>query len=174
MAMYESVKKYGKGKSSVRKIKDKMFQIPMEEPLPDFESLKRVLRGEKKPERVHFVELLMDEKVKKDIVERFFGKRWIPYSSENKEKYLLQDIDFWSRMGYDYIRVSGGGEVTLNWPGAIRKTEDIFSLSRGERIWAEEGKGIISSWEDFEKYPWPNPQKIDYSPSLLSNKNLAG
>jgi uroporphyrinogen decarboxylase len=145
---------------------------PVRNPEPDFVSLKEVLGGKKKPEKIYFVELLMDEEIKRSVVEKLFRKRWVPYSSENEKSYLLQDIDFWYRMGYDYIRVSGGGRVTLSWQRDIRETGDTAVLSRGERVWVEEGQGIISSWEDFEKYQWPDPKKIDYFPYEFTAKNL--
>jgi len=141
-------------------------------PEPDFEGLITVLKGEKKPARVHFVELLMDEEIKKTVVEKFFGEKWIPYSPEDQRPYLLQDINFWYSMGYDYIRVVGGGRVTLNWQRNIREAGDTAAISRGERVWVEEGTGVISSWDDFEKYPWPDTKKIDYSPYEFSSKNL--
>ncbi len=50
--------------------------------------------------------------------------------------------------------------------------EDTAALAIGERHWAEEGKGIISSWEDFEKYPWPSPEKIDLWPFEFLSTNL--
>ena len=28
--------------------------------------------------------------------------------------------------------------------------------------WAEEHAGPIQSWEDLEKYPWPDPDAVDY------------
>jgi len=149
-----------------------MFGVPLEKPSPDWETFERVLRGETRPERVRFVELLMDEEVKKNITENFLGKRWVAYSPDTREEYLLQDVNFWHRMGYDYIRVTGGGEVSLSWPGKIRETEDTAVLSRGKRHWAEEGRGIIGSWEDFEKYLWPEPEKIDYSPYEFTSKHL--
>ncbi len=148
------------------------MKIPLETPHPDFEALEKVLKGEKQPERVHFVELVMDEEVKKSITEKSLGKRWVPYSPRDKEAYLLQDIQFWYRMGYDYIRTYGGGEVTLPWPGRTREGEDTASLSRGTRSWLEEGRGIIASWEDFERYPWPELEEIDYSPYEFTSRNL--
>ncbi|MBN1445414.1 MAG: hypothetical protein JW957_04840 [Candidatus Omnitrophica bacterium] len=130
------------------------------------------MKKREKPKKVHFVELLMDEEIRKIIVEDLFGKKWISYSKENEKPYLLQDVDFWYRMGYDYIRFVGGGKVTLSWRRNVRETKDTAVVSRGERIWVEEGAGIISSWENFEKYPWPDVKKIDYSPYKFISENL--
>ena len=47
----------------------KNFKVPLKEPKPDFETFREVLEGKKKAGRVHFVELLMDEEIKKYITE---------------------------------------------------------------------------------------------------------
>ena len=146
----------------------KNLKVPLKNPKPDFKTFREVLEGRKKAERVYFVELLMDEEIKKYITENLFGERWISYSPERREDYWKQDINFWYKMSYDYIRVSGG----LNFPGKSRETKDTAFLSQEKRGWAEEGKGPISSWQDFEKYPWPKAEEIDYSSYEFTSKNL--
>jgi len=149
-----------------------MFEAPAKKRSPDFDLLEKVITGKAPPERVHFVELGIDAEVREVVTEKVLGKKWVPYSSQTREAYLLQDIRFWHQMGYDYIRVCGGGEVTLGWPGRSREAADTAGLSRGSRQWTEEGRGIIGSWEDFEKYPWPTPDEIDYSPYEFTARNL--
>ena len=146
----------------------KNLKVPLRKPKPDFKSFREVLEGRKSAERVHFVELLMDEEIKKHITENLLGKKWIPYSAEMMEDYWKQNINFWYRMGYDYIHVMGG----LNFPGKLREGEDTASLSKEKRVWAEEGKGPIASWQDFEKYPWPKAEEIDYSSYEFTSQNL--
>jgi len=143
------------------------MQVPLENPSPDFESLKRVLKGER-AKKVHFVELGIDKEIKEYITENLLGKKWIPLTSESKENYWKQEIYFWYRMGYDYIRVSGG----LDFPTKYKESEDTASLSRGKRNWIEEGKGMISSWEEFEEYPWPKLEDMDFSHYEFVSKNL--
>ena len=47
------------------------------------------------------------------------------------------------------------GDVWINHPSPKRRrTGDTAALSRGEREWVEEGRGLISSWEEFERFPW--------------------
>jgi uroporphyrinogen decarboxylase len=43
---------------------------------------------------------------------------------------------------------------------------------RKEREWTEEHRGPIQSWEDFEKYPWPEVSSIDMRPLEWLDKNL--
>lgn len=58
---------------------------------PDFEELKKVIRGEKKAEKVHFVELLMDYEIKKVVTEQYLGEKWIEPADNNKANYIKQD-----------------------------------------------------------------------------------
>ena len=143
------------------------LEVPLKNPKPDFEELKKVIKG-KKAEKVHFVELLMDYEVKKYITERYFGEDWIEYSEENKEKYIKQEINFWYKLGYDYVRIAGG----IVFYGKSRKTKDTAILSKGERGWVEEGVGMIKDWSDFENYPWQKKEEIDYSLYEIASKNL--
>lgn len=137
-------------------------------PSPDFEEFKKVLKGEKEAERVHFVELLMDYEIQREITEKYLNKKWVPATEETMKEFRMQDINFWHKLGYDYIRVSGG----INFVGKGRQTEDTASLSKGERNWTEEGTGMIGNWEDFEKYPWPRQEEFDFSAYEFVSKNL--
>jgi uroporphyrinogen decarboxylase len=143
------------------------LKVLLKNPEPDFEEFKKVIKG-KKAERVHFVELLMDYEVKKYITEKYFGEKWIDYSEENKEKFIKQEINFWYKLGYDYVRIAGG----IVFYGKSRKTKDTAILSKGERGWVEEGTGMIKDWNDFENYPWQKKEEIDYSIYEIASKNL--
>jgi len=146
-----------------------MLKVPIKKPKPDFEEFKKVIKGEKDAEKVHFVELLMDLEIKKHITEKFINKKWVEFSEGTKEIFWKQEINFWYKLGYDYIRI-GGGVNFISTKG--RKGKDTASLSRGERTWVEEGKGMIESWQDFENYPWPKPEDFDYSSYEIVSKNL--
>lgn len=98
----------------------------------------------------------MDEEIIRCVTEKYLHRDWIqPRDRESQEKYYLNYIQFWYRLGYDYLRVSGG----LNFPSKKRTAEDTASLKRDKRSWTEEGIGIIASWKDFEEYPWENVEK---------------
>ena len=43
--------------------------FPLSDPKPDFESMEKVIKGEKKPEKVHFVEEFVDAEVANYIVQ---------------------------------------------------------------------------------------------------------
>jgi uroporphyrinogen decarboxylase len=44
--------------------------------------------------------------------------------------------------------------------------------SRGERTWVNESKGPVTTWEEFETYPWPEPGNLDTSPIEWMDRNL--
>ncbi len=142
------------------------MEIFQKRPEPDFEEFRKVLMGEKDADRVHLVELLFDQEIKREITEKYLGERWVDLSIP--EKFYLQEMNFWYRMGYDYVRMAGG----LFFRQKVRETADTAGLSRGQRGWAEEGTGIIQTWEDFEKYPWQKKEEIDYTPYEVVSRNL--
>lgn len=144
------------------------LKVPLKKPRPDFEKFKKVILGEERADKTHFVELVIDYEVKKYITEKYIGEKWIEYNDENKEDYIRQEINFWYKMGYDYVRIAGG----IIFPRKERRTKDTAILSRGERGWVEEGTGMITNWYDFENYPWPKKEEIDYSIYEIAIKNL--
>jgi len=146
----------------------KEFEFLKEEKKPDFTAFREVLKGKKEAEKVHYVELLFDNEIKRYITEKYFNKKWLEYSDEDIEEWVKQEINFWYRLGYDYARIAGG----LDFEGKSRVVDDTAVLSRGQRGWVEEGKGLISTWEEFEKYPWPDVKKVNYRMYEIASKNL--
>jgi len=58
-------------------------------------------------------------------------------------------------LGYDYVRVGLDG---LQMPLKRTAVQDTAALARrGGREYMEEHRGPITSWEEFEAYPWPDP-----------------
>jgi uroporphyrinogen decarboxylase len=58
----------------------------------------------------------------------------------------------YSQLGYDYAPL---WPTWINHPDpASRITADTAERSRGERKWVEEGRGLINTWEDLERFPW--------------------
>jgi len=129
------------------------LKFPLEKPTPDFETFEKVLRGKRLPEKVHFVEFWVDEEIMKFITENVMNEKWIHRSEKNDKVYWEQCVNFYYHMGYDYLPVQPMEEledIAFKW----RETNDTALLSRGKRIWATEGRGVINSWEDFEQFPW--------------------
>ncbi len=75
---------------------------------------------------------------------------------------LADEVEFWYRGGYDYVKLQPAadfdparrgpaGNVTVSLDGAV------------SRRWASEGKGAITSPDDFEHYLFPSRNDFDYS-----------
>lgn len=149
-------------------------------PKPDFKLLEKILRGHQNPDRIHFLELDVDAEVMGTIVQEYLNEKWIPcyecthapsyiYSKEQHITYQKQRINFFHKMGYDSLTV--WSEYRNMHSREFISTTDTAVLSRGERRWAEEKKGIIESWEDFEKIDWDNLQPVmeilDFAQEIL-------
>jgi len=115
---------------------------------PDIQQLIRTLHREKAA-YVPVAELGIHPVIK----ERFLGR---PIQT------LADEIAFWQRAGYDYIklqpgadfnpgRIGGTGQVTLNRDGTVF------------RKWASEGVGVITNGPDFDRYRFPAATDFDYS-----------
>lgn len=138
------------------------MRVPVAKPRPDFEDFLAVLVKGRAPRRPLIMEYVVDEEVRKYIGEHLLDQDWAPLSWDDPEtvaRYFLNFIDFWHRMGYDYVRY----EENCGFYGVHRMGDDTAELSRDQRSWVEEGRGVIGSWEDFEKYRWPEPDRFDLS-----------
>ncbi len=125
-------------------------------PDPDFDRLLKVLRRQGEPDRVPFIEFWCD----REMMEAIGGEPIPPWRNrEEQERALNGLIHFWYTAGFDYVCT--GPLVSL--PGKRHEAEDTAILKHERRHWQDEGIGVIASWEDFERYPWPKPEEIDYS-----------
>lgn len=134
--------------------------VPFRNPEPDMKEFAEVIRG-KKPSRAHFAELFLDSVIAKNILERFLEGKWVepvPGDNESVKAFARNLIRVWHHMGYDYFWP--GVFPTVTFPGAYREGVDTSPLSKGTRTWTDESKGMISSWKEFEEYPWPNPHQV--------------
>jgi len=132
-------------------------------PDPSFDRLLTVLRREGEPDRIPFLELFADLEIMEAVLGKPFPRIMdIEPGMVDRElgaRYCDLLIEFYHTLGYDYVRaLPRGGELDY---GRL-EAEDTAALSRGQRQWARESDGVISSWEDFEKYPWPSPEDVDY------------
>ena len=120
---------------------------------PDWEGLLRCIRREGTPRRTHFIELLMDAEVQGAICQRYGllddldgGDPYFPLQRTARLQRFL---------GYDYVRC---GLDRIEWPFKRQSTQDSADLPRqGGRSYIDEHRGPITTWEEFEAYPWPDP-----------------
>jgi uroporphyrinogen decarboxylase len=153
------------------------MRVPLKHPRPDVENFRKVILREKIPARAPFIELHIDKEVIKELLERELDGKWVeplPDDRKTQGACLKNYIECWYRLGYDCIRLTGEFRFSggLHFTSEVREGKDTALLSRGERKWVEEGKGVISSWEDLEKYPWPSLSEVDLWPLEFTSENL--
>lgn len=120
--------------------------VPLE---PDFNRLRRVLMLEGEPDRVPNAELHVDWQIK----QAFLGR---PIKS------VADDVEFWYRAGYDYIYLRANYEYRMVGDGHAAQ-DRIYAGDMQLSKWAGEEKSLISNWHEYETYPFPDPDTIDYS-----------
>ena len=135
---------------------------------PDFEELLRVIRRQGQPRRVHFIELFLDAEVQQAICRRFDLDEGLDRGDPFYE--LRRHIAVQRFLGYDYVRC---GVDNFNLPLNRVTAPDTAALERaGGRNFIDEHRGPIASWEDFEKYPWPDPASLTTRNLEWYEKNL--
>jgi uroporphyrinogen decarboxylase len=155
--------------------------IPLKNPRPDAQYFLDVVMGRKKGVPP-LVEYLVDDIVMKPIVEGRMGRKWLPEGStgtshevrttqparDAQKKYLDTFIEFWLRMGYDFVRF----ERDIGFQESHLELQDTAEGSTKQRAWADEHKGAIMSWEDFERYTWPKVEDMDFFPFEYVSSHL--
>lgn len=125
-------------------------------PKPNFDRLLTALTCSGEPDRVPLVEL----GISYEVIAGFMGR---------KTESFADVAEFYKTAGYDYLKVT----PMYNWNPEKRTPKEgnrnatgKFSANTEQDIdihYATEGKGIITTWEDFETYPWVDPKTLDYS-----------
>jgi uroporphyrinogen decarboxylase len=157
------------------------LSLPLEHPAPDAREFVDILAGKSASSRVPLVEYIVDDVVMKPIVEKMLGRQWVmPGKDRDSRRASLDNlIQFWYRMGYDFIRY----EESLPLPEKKLIGNDPVPPAAGPsppsvapeapgRSWADEHHGAIMSWEDFERYPWPKPEEFDFFAFEYLSRNL--
>lgn len=92
------------------------------------------------PDRLPLVELWIDPPIKA----AFLGDVSAEVLDCRKKGYNVQkDIEFWSKAGYDYIRITPRYEFPKSW--------------------LHHSSARLVSLEDYELYPWPSIKEVDFS-----------
>ena len=134
------------------------MRIPLARPAPDARRFVEILAG-RTSGPPPLVEYLVDEAVLKPIVTGILGRAWSPYGPDRRSQagWLDNFIAFWHRLGYDIIRFEAG----LPFP-EVKTSADDATAAAGRRDWADEHRGLIRSWSDFERYSWPRLEEMDF------------
>jgi uroporphyrinogen decarboxylase len=114
------------------------------------------------------MELFLDKEVQVHLCKRFGLLTGLqqddPFFAEQRYMRVLRFL------GYDYVPQ---GIDPFNLPIKMIETADTANLQReGGRSYVDESKGPITNWEEFEKYPWPDPAKFTTRALEWYEKNL--
>ncbi len=76
-------------------------------------------------------------------------------------KELKDDIEFWYKAGYDYIKLQPMADFN---PAGIGLSNNVTFNQDGTvfRKWASENHGVISNFDDFENYVFPTKEDFSY------------
>ncbi len=129
----------------------------------DIEGLLRNLRRQGTPPRVFFMELFYDGEIGQAVDRRFGVTAGLDASAPD---FAYRQMIAWQRfLGYETVRTS-----LLALPtGTTAQAADTTGgeQARASRSWINEHRGLIASWEDFERYPWPDPDTIAFDTRAL-------
>jgi uroporphyrinogen decarboxylase len=120
---------------------------------PDWPGLVDTIMRRGTPRRVHNIELFHDTEISAAIAARFGLAQDLRRDDPDYARTLTIAVQRFC--GMDYVRV---GLVDQEWPLFRQTVVDTAGLQRPDgRTYMDESHGPIMSWEDFEKYPWPDP-----------------
>ena len=146
----------------------KKLRAPLKNPKPDIDTFLKGIKGEVTPRKTLMCEYLIDDALMRPILVNYLGRKWIEKSEKTEymggqmeftredlmimNQWLDNQIAFWYHMGYDYVRV----EVSTPLPAVSLVTKDTAAGNEEHnRAWQGLDMGPVQTWEDFEKYPWP-------------------
>ena len=135
---------------------------------PDWEALLKCIGREGTPYRVHNIELFLDDEIKEAVCDRFSLLDGLKKGEAFYD--LKREIRIQRFLGYDYVRCSlDDFEMPLN----RISVQDTAEITRaGGREFINEKQGPVASWENFERYPWPDPARCKSSKLEWYEENL--
>lgn len=133
---------------------------------PDWREFVACLRRERTPARAHFIELIIDGEMQDAVCERYGLlddlERGDPVFAYRRQIALQRFL------GYDYVLAPNSVGESIDGGLAHHNlvTADTASMQRsGGRLYVDEHTGPITSWAEFEAYPWPKIE--DYQTRAL-------
>ena len=123
---------------------------------PNWEGFLRCLRRQGTPDRVYFIELFLDDEVKVEIVRRYGLMDGL--AADDPFYLLKREICVQRFLGYDYVRC-GLDDVGIEIQR--QRAPDTASLERtAGRAYIDEHRGPVTTWAEFEAFPWPDAEKL--------------
>jgi len=144
--------------------------LPLKIPKPDSNEFIDILMGSSQSNRIPLIEYIVDDVVMKPIVADLLRREWVDMGTdrESQKAYLDNFIEFWYRMGYDFVRF----EEPLPFDKRMLVTADTGADKSRNRIWVDLHEGNIMSWEDFNRYSWPKVEDMDFFKFEYINNHL--
>ena len=124
--------------------------------VPNWQDFIACIKREKCPDRVHYIELFLDNEVKDAIAKRFHLLDDV--SSDAPFWHLIREMRVNRFLGYDYVR-QGIDNIPMVMNSTSVDDTAILAKSTGSN-YVNESAGPITNWDEFEKYPWPNVEKF--------------
>lgn len=143
-------------KSPITIFMEQPFAVPVR---PDGEEFIRCIARSGLVSRPHFIEIYLDAEVEDAVAARFGLEEGLDRS--DPFFFLKRRVAVQRFLGYDYV-LAGASGFALELPRRMADDTDAGSLARSSgRAYVEEGRGPITSWEEFEAYPWPDPSAVN-------------
>ena len=135
---------------------------------PNWEGLRDSIMRQGEPDRVHCIELFLDGEIQQAICQRY---GLLADLDPDAPAYGMQrQVEIQRFLGYDHVRCGVDG---LSWPMNRINTEDTADLKRASgRSYIDEHVGPITSWEEFEQYPWPKVEDVSTASLEWCQANL--
>ncbi len=122
---------------------------------PNWQALHDCIVNRSTPERVHHIELFLDGEIQQEIARRY--GLWEGIDASDPYADCRRQVAMQRFIGFDYVRQ---GLDALDMPMRRHTTDDTAGLERGTgRSFVDEHAGPITSWAEFEAYPWPDPDE---------------
>lgn len=135
---------------------------------PDWEAFVACIRRQGTPERVHHIELFLDPEIEDAIIQEYSVLDGLDEGDAYfAEKRLARVQRF---LGYDYVRCGVENQEMVFTKGAVNDSAEL--AREGGRSYMDEHAGPITSWAEFEAYPWPDPKDISTRALEWYDKNL--
>ncbi len=143
--------------------------LPLKNPKPNAMEFIEILMG-RTSARTPLVEYIIDDVLIEPITKNLLGRIWVDFGDDRKSQkaYLDNFIEFWRRMGYDFVRY----ERAMDFGKKTFLAADPAPDSHKDRAWADSHEGTIRTWEDFDRYPWPKAEETDFFAMEYLNGHL--
>lgn len=144
--------------------------LPLKNPQPDAQRAIDFLMGQGRLARPPLVEYIVDEAILRPVVEGLLGRAWASPSGAPGalEAYLANFVEFYYRLGYSLVKF----EQSLAFPSHHLLAADTAPNVDRARAWNDQHRGAITSWDDLERYAWPEVAEFDFSAFEILNRRL--